>query len=147
MKQVYVPYWKWECYKSGMWLKVDKITESKMLDEAIEFTGNHILYGSAMSEVLKLWVNTMKHHLTNKSINRRAFLGHCAVFYKKQIPEYIVRMAWKHLDSNQRLLADLQAEKHIKQWELEYMRKSINTSQCGRIDVIKMGYQTKLHLS
>ena len=69
-----------------MWSKVDKITESKMLETAIEFTGNHTLYGNAMRDVVYKWNNTMKNHLTNPSINRRAFLGHCAVFYKLQIP-------------------------------------------------------------
>lgn len=38
----------------------------------------------------------MKNFLTNSSINRKAYLGHCAVFYKLQIPEYIVRISWKN---------------------------------------------------
>ena len=99
MKQVYIPYWKWECYKNGMWNKVDKKTESIMLETAIKFTGNHILYGKSMRNVVFKWFNTMENNLTNKSINRRAFLGHCAVFYKHQIPEYIVRKAWKELNN------------------------------------------------
>jgi len=147
MKQVYKPYWKWECYNCGMWNKVDKSIEEKMLIDAIEFTGNHILYGKAMSEVIYKWSNTMENHLTNKAINRRAFLGHCAVFYRLQIPEYIVRNAWKYLTEKQRILADNEAEKNIKEWELWYMRKLINTSKNGRNAVTKKEYQMKLHFN
>jgi hypothetical protein len=144
IKQKFIPYWNWECYKSGMWLKVDKITESEMLGEAIKFTSDHILYGRAMSEVIFKWVNSMDNFLTNKSINRKAYLGHCAVFYKKQIPEYIVRKAWKHLSDNQRVLANLEAEKNINKWMLIQKKELMNTSQDGRADVTKMGYQMRL---
>ena len=130
-----------------MWNKVDKKTESIMLETAIEFTGNHVLYGKSMNDVVFKWLNTMENHLTNKHINRMAFLGHCAVFYKLQIPEYIVRSAWKHLTDEQRRLADIQAENNIKEWELWYMKKLKNMSKCGKEDVTKTGYQTKLLLN
>lgn len=144
MKQVYKPYWLWECYKSGMWNKVSVNEEKRMLRDAITFTGNHILYGKSMKEVAYSWHNTMENHLTNKSINRRAFLGHCAVFYKHQIPEYIVRKAWKHLSKKQQVLADNIAEQTIKDWELWYKIKSNNTSKHGKKGATKTEYQMKL---
>ncbi len=130
-----------------MWNKVDKSAESTMLETAIKFTGNHILYGNSMRDVAFKWSNTMENHLTNKSINRRAFLGQCAVFYKHQIPEYIVRKAWKELSDEQRRLADLEAEKTIKEWEIWYMRKLEGTLKCGKNDAIKTGFQTRLRFS
>lgn len=147
MKQVYLPYWKWECYKSGMWNKVSSAQEHEMLKLAIEFTGNHILYGKAMKDVVFKWNNTMENHLTNVSINRKAFLGQCAVFFKYQIPEYIVRKAWKNLTIKQQILADNVAQQTIKEWELWYKRKLTNTLSCGKKDVIKMEYQMRLHLN
>jgi len=146
INQVYVPYYKWECYKHGMWFRVNKTQEVEMLKKAIEFTGNHVIYGEAMKEVVYLWKNTMKNHLTNPSINRRAFLGHCAVFYKLQIPEYIVRKAWKELTERQRILADNVAEQTIKEWELWYIRKLEITSNHGNQNAIKTGFQMKLQL-
>jgi hypothetical protein len=116
IKQVYIPYWEWEDYINGMWLKAPKEQESEMLIKAIEFTGNHIKYGLAMLEVSKKWPKTMLNNLTNQSINRRAFIGHCAVKYKIGIPEYITRMAWKELTDKQRFLADNIAEKTIKHY-------------------------------
>jgi len=147
MKQKYIEYWKWECYRSGMWKRVNKISQEKMLIKAISFTGDHIQYGNAMREVAYKWNNTMINHLTNKSINRRAFLGHCAVFYRLQIPEYIVRMAWKELNDKQRVLADNQAQNTINDWEAWYTRKLMNTLNSGKDDAIKTEYQTKLLLN
>ena len=144
MKQIYVPFYKWECYKAGMWNTVNKETEITMLNDAIEFTGDHVVYGDQMRLVVYKWPNTMKNHLTNKGINRRAFLGHCAVYYKLQIPEYIVRMAWKKLTDKQRRFADYEAEKTIKDWELWYMKKLENTLINGKDAVIKKEYQMKL---
>lgn len=76
-----------------MWFKVNKATEETMFSKAVEFTSNHKLYGAAMKKVVYSWNSTMTNHLTNKSINRKAFLGQCAVFYDLKIPEYIVRSA------------------------------------------------------
>jgi hypothetical protein len=117
--RVYIPYYDWEDWKNGMWSKVDQETESVMLKKAIEFTGDHVAYGSAMERVIKAWPKTMLNSLTNTGINRRAFLGHCAVMLELQIPEYIVRMAWKELTNEQQVLADAQAQKHIDNYERE----------------------------
>jgi hypothetical protein len=147
MRQIYIPYYKWECFNNGMWKKVnDKKTESELLDKAVLFTGNHIVYGKAMGKAIVLWKYSMLNFLTNKSMNRKAYLGHCAVFVEKQIPEYIVRMAWKRLTDKQRELADLEAEKYIKEWELHYMKKSMIILKLGKKDATHKEYQTKLLL-
>jgi hypothetical protein len=129
-----------------MWSKVNKNTEQKMLKSAIKFTGNHILYKQAMKQVVFEWENSMINFLTNKNINRRAYLGHCAVFYKLKIPEYIVRYAWKKLTDKQRYLADKVAEETIKEWELWYMQKLNNTLRNGKKNAILKEYQMKLQL-
>lgn len=144
IKQIYKPYWDWECYKSGMWNKTNKKEEEKLINIAVGFTGNHVLYGKSMKEVIYIWKNTMLNHLTNKSINRRAFLGHCAVFYKHQIPQQITRIAWKRLTNKQRYLADKVAEETIKEWELWLKRRLKNTLTNGKEDVIRTGFQMKL---
>ena len=124
MEQIYIPYWEWEDYKNGMWRKLNPKDEEKFIKFAVEFTGDHIKYGNAMKEVIKKWTKTMLNGLTNKSINKRAFLGHCAVSYKLNIPEYITRIAWKELTDKQRELADMVAQQTINQWEENYEREN-----------------------
>lgn len=146
IKQVYVPYWVWEDYNSGMWRKVDSETEKTMLNKAIEFTSDHIQYGNAMKEVIGTWRKTMLNTLTNPSVNKRAFLGHCAVCYKFGIPEYITRKAWKQLTDKQRILADHVAQKTIDEWQKNYILKSKDTLNHGRKNVTSQDYQIKLKL-
>lgn len=118
IKQVFIPYYEWEDWINGMWAKGNE----DHLQAAIEFTGDHVKYGAAMGEVIQAWPRTMLNSLTNKSINRHAFLGHCAVCFKLGIAESITRQAWGLLTDQQRFDADAQAEKYIKHWEYEYSR-------------------------
>ena len=147
MKQVYVQYQYWEDYKNGMWRKLSKSEESEHFERVLAFTSDYIKYGNAMKEVVKKWPNTMLNSLTNVSINRRAFLGHCACSYELNCPEYLTRKAWKYLTNQQRVLADNVAQQTIDEWVLNYKLKLLNTSKRGKKDVIKMGYQTKLQLN
>jgi hypothetical protein len=116
-KQQYVPYWEWEDYKNGMWRKLPKEDESNMLTKCIEFTGDWRKYGEAMRKVIEAWPKTMLNSLSNKSQNRRAFVGHCACSFEFDCPEYITRQAWKELTNQQRFDADKIAEYHIKTYE------------------------------
>lgn len=118
IKQVYVPYWEWEDWVNGMWNKTEN--EDELLTTAISFTGNYIDYGKAMQQVIIEWPRTMLNSLTNPSINKRAFLGHCAVCYKLKIPGYITRQAWKLLTDQQRFYADMIAQSTINEWNERY---------------------------
>lgn len=116
IKQIWTPYWEWEDWINGMWAKGD---ESR-LQEAVDFTGNWQLYGAAMLDVIFAWDRTMLNSLTNHSINKRAFLGHCAVCFRLGIQESITRMAWKELTDKQRYDADLIAQQTIDAWKEDF---------------------------
>lgn len=116
IKQHWTPYWEWEDYHNGMWKKGNE----DRLQEAIEFTGNWQKYGAAMLDVIFAWSRTMLNSLTNPSVNKRAFLGHCAVSYTIGITEDITRAAWKLLTDQQRYDADLIAQQTIQTWKQEY---------------------------
>jgi hypothetical protein len=118
IKRVYYPYWQWEDYQQGMWRILPKQEEQEYLNKAIEFTGNYKLYGSYMLKVLQEYPISCKQFLTNLSINRRAWIGHAACNIAINCPEYITRQAWKQLTDNQRILANLEADKAILKWEL-----------------------------
>ena len=126
IKRHYVHYLEWEDFKAGMWGKMPKQEESAMIERAIEFTGNDLIYGASMMEVIWNWPRTMLHNLTNPSLNKRAFLGHCAAFMKIQSPEYITRIAWWELTQLQRDLADEIAEKTINHWLLKRNTKQLS---------------------
>ncbi len=126
MKRIYVPWYKWECYANGMWRTVTKNEEQELLLEAIKFTGNHILYGNAMLDVILEWPNSMLHFLSNPSINKRAYLGHCAACLAIGSPEYITRLAWKELTDKQRIDADYIAQETLNEYFNEIKNKGIH---------------------
>jgi hypothetical protein len=131
MKQVWHPFWDWEDYKAGMWTKLSRDEERRLLPLAIEFTGDHFAYGAAMHRVIFEWPITMEHNLTNPSINHKAFVGHCAACLDRGYPEYITRAAWKVLTDQQQGLANWQAQKAIDKWIGAHIKKK---SQLGLFD-------------
>lgn len=87
------------------------------LQMAIEFTGNHELYGAAMRRVIKEWPFSCEHNLTNLEQNRKAWIGHAACALEIGLPEDIVRQAWGHLTKEQQDLANNEASEAIERWE------------------------------
>lgn len=100
-----------------MWESVGACT----LAEAIEFTGNHKLYGSWMAKVIKEWPVSCENALTNDRINRKAWLGHAAAAMAIGSPESLTRRAWSYLDDRQRTLANREAARYIGLWEADYI--------------------------
>jgi len=98
-----------------MWGRVKD--RQSYLEKAIEFTGDHELYGSWMRKVITDWPYSCEHNLTNKTINRKAWIGHAAVALAIQCPEDIVRQAWGFLSEDQRMRANMQADMAIAEWE------------------------------
>jgi len=117
MKQIYHHYLKWECYKNGMWRRTTKEEIDQHLQSAIVFTGSHEMYGNAMTNVCNNWKYSIDHHLSDKNINRKAYIGHAACNFEHGWSEGLVRMAWWHLTDEQRELANLQALRAIECYE------------------------------
>ncbi len=124
MKQIFHHYKEWEDYKAGMWRKISKKEEQEIIQGCIDFTGNHELYGAAMLRVIKEWPISCEHHLTNLSINRKAWIGHAACQLQFECPEYVTRMAWGKLTEQQQKEANAVAEIAIKQWEQNFLLSS-----------------------
>ena len=110
----------WEEVKYNMWGSVDD--RNKLLSWAIDFTGNHKLYGKWMKKVVHDWRYSCEHNLSNVQSNRRAWIGHAACAYKMKCPEDIVRAAWGFLSDEQRALANAEADKAIALWEEKYAK-------------------------
>lgn len=114
--RIYHPYWVWEEVSFNMW-GAPLSDKSELLRKAIEFTGDHELYGSYMLKVAKEWKYSCEHNLTNKEQNRRAWIGHAACALAFKCPEGIVREAWSHLTDEQRIKANQEADNAIEWWE------------------------------
>lgn len=120
MRQIFYHYKEWEDYNAGVWTKVDPQKEKDLLTWAVDFTSDHRRYGHAMKQVIKYWPKTTQHHLTNTSINQKAWVGHAACAFEKNCPEYITRMAWNLLTTEQQIKANNAAKDAILEWRKNF---------------------------
>jgi hypothetical protein len=114
--EIWHPYWLLEEFKSNMWGSVSD--RNSWLKKAIEFTGNHNLYGEWMLKVVDQWPMSCEHNLS-KAGDKRAWIGHAAVAIAIQCPEDIVRHAWSFLTNEQQNQANLKAEQAINYWKVK----------------------------
>ena len=123
MKRIFHHYEFWEDYANGMWRTLSRELEFEIIPLAVEFTGNHKLYGAAMLRVVSEWPISCEHNLTNVSINRKAWLGHAACCLEYGWPEYLVRQAWHSLTQKQQDDANERALEAIKTFESKHRKK------------------------
>jgi hypothetical protein len=121
--EIWHPYWAWEEVSHNMWGDVNK--RGEYLKKAIEFTGDHNLYGSYMIQVADHWKYSCEHNLTKSNINKKAWIGHAAVALAIQCPEDIVREAWGYLSNQQQELANMRAQEAINHWEVKQCQRLI----------------------
>lgn len=119
LKRVYHPYDEWEEIHYNMW---GSVSDFKLwLDKAIEFTGDHDLYGHYMIRVINEWPISCENALTDSYINKKAWLGHAAAALAINCPEHVTRKAWGYLSNEQQFLANKQAERAIRTWQNMYI--------------------------
>lgn len=100
-----------------MWRSVSKSEAVMLLQKAIVFTGDADLYGTYMQRVCREWPKSCEHNLTDRAMNRKAWIGHAATTLAINCPEQITRQAWRLLSEDQRVAANEQAANAIKSWE------------------------------
>lgn len=94
-----------------------------MFERAIQFTGDHVLYGSWMRRVIQEWPVACEHNLTSQQTNKLAWIGHAATSLAIKCPEMVTREAWGMLTQLQRDLANHQASIALQLWTKAYERK------------------------
>jgi len=119
LSRVYHPYNNWEEINFNMWGDVKD--EKSWLQKAIDFTGDHELYGRHMFRVIKEWPVSCENALTDSFINKKAWVGHAAAALAINCPEHITRKAWGFLTDEQKFLANKQAERAIRTWQNSYI--------------------------
>lgn len=117
IERMYHPYWDWEEIEFNMWGSVEN--KKEYLDWAIAFTGDSDIYGAYMMKVVIEWTKSCQHNLSNRTQNRKAWIGHAACAMAKGCPEHIVREAWGHLSEDQQVKANNKAQEAIDYWERE----------------------------
>lgn len=120
VRQVWHPIDRWEEIQHNMWGRVKD--RPAFLERAIQFTGNHELYGSFMFRVIREWPVSCENAFTDPHLNHKAWVGHAACALAMGCPEDIVRQAWGVLSDEQKLLANKEAERAVSDWFRAYLQ-------------------------
>jgi len=107
---------KWECHKAGFYAsKKDGMTSEECVKAFANFFSDMNLVRQAMNAVINEWHNSCEHYLTNKAMNRIAWLGQAAVCYATGIPSTFCS-GWSLLNEEQQEKANSIALDVINKW-------------------------------
>jgi hypothetical protein len=110
---------KWECYKAGFYKsKKENWTNEQCNEEFKRILTDNDLFESILEKVITEWKYSCEHYLTNKSMNRVAWLGQASVCYYSGIPSCYSE-AWFEIDKEKQDIANKTALKYLNKWLLE----------------------------
>lgn len=117
--RIFHTYDKWECHKAGFY----KSTKEGWSHEECENEFKRILsdaelFEDILKKVIKEWKYSCEHYLTNKSMNRIAWLGQAAVCYHSGVPSKYSN-AWFDMEQRFQDRANQIAFKYLNIWLLE----------------------------
>jgi len=143
IKQFYATIWEMEDVENNMYSnRLDKaqVEKSRLL------LINPNKFNEVIDLVFKNWKTSTAVNLSNKSINRKAWLGQASCLFHCKSNEKETKTAWFQLTDDEKIKANNIAELKIKQFESIWNGKLNSISKLGNKDVISMESQMKLNL-
>jgi len=124
---------KWECHKAGFYEnKKQGWSDEQCEAEYVRVLGDPELFGSVLQKLTKEWKHSCEHYLTNKSMNRIAWLGQAAVCYKSGVPSKYSG-AWFKLSEQEQAVANEVALKYLNIWLKENALAEIELNEAAII--------------
>lgn len=107
---------KWECHKAGFYKsQKEGMTADQCRQGYVEFLGDIERFDAALSGVCNEWKHSCEHYLTNKAMNRIAWLGQAACCYDSGIPS-VFCSGFNLLSEEQKQAANLKALEWLNLW-------------------------------
>jgi hypothetical protein len=127
--RIFHTFEKWECHKAGFYQsKKDGMTADQCEQAYADYLSNLDRFKEGLQGVLDNWINSCEHYLTNKSMNRIAWLGQAAMCYSTGIPSKFCA-GFNLLTKDQQNAADELALKYLNVWMNKYGRESISMDE------------------
>lgn len=115
-ERIFHTFDQWECYKAGFYsTTIDGMSKEDGERIYAEFLADEKQFRQALKKVTTEWVKSCEHYLTNKSMNRIAWLGQASVCYAKKIPSDC-RAGYHLLTDEQKAKADAIALEFLNKW-------------------------------
>jgi len=128
-ERIFHTYDKWECYKAGFYdTSKCGMTGNECELEFKSFLSNKKEFAIALECVITEWKYSCEHYLTNKSMNRIAWLRQASVCYARGIPSKY-KSAFHLLTKEQQAEADSLALKYLNEWLKANNRKEVSIEE------------------
>lgn len=128
--RIFYHFQYWECWKNGLYENNRK--DEDKIEKARKILCDVSLCDFHFSNVLSTWPISSKVHLSNKSINRQAWVGHASFCISHGANENEGISAWWKITKEEQIRANAIADYYIKKFEKENMPNVEKISRNGR---------------
>lgn len=116
---------KWECYPAGFYESNHPQKSHEACKRLFVNMFEEVnLFNQTLGDMIPEWKNSCEHYLSNKSMNRIAWLGQAAVCFKYGVPAKYSG-AWFDVSEERRQVADEVALEHLNNWLLDNGYKEV----------------------
>jgi hypothetical protein len=138
--RVFHTFDKWECHKAGFYAsKMEGMTQKDCENKYYEVLSNNDIFETALKGVINNWKHSCEHYLTNKAMNRIAWIGQAAVCYISGVPSKYCS-GWNLLSNEQQNEANNVALKYINVWMANNNRIEVSLE-----DALSIGRQVNIY--
>jgi ParB-like chromosome segregation protein Spo0J len=131
---------KWECHKAGFYANnKDGMTATQCENMYAEYLSDTERFKEGLDGVLRDWVNSCEHYLTNKAMNRIAWLGQAAMCYSTGVPAKFCA-GFNLLTVDQQDKANVTALEALNYWMRKYNRPEVTME-----DALSIGRQVNIY--
>jgi len=127
-------YEKWECHKAGFYATQKQgWTHEECKAEFKRILSDQKIFADTLEKVITEWKYSCEHYLTNRAMNRIAWLGQAAVCYLSGIPSRYSG-AWFEIDEETRKQADETALIYLNKWLKNNEQTELNFEEAVNIE-------------
>lgn len=127
--RIFHTFEKWECHKAGFYVsKKDGMTAEQCEQEYANYLSDDERFRNGLQGVLDNWINSCEHYLTNKAMNRIAWLGQAAMCYSTGIPSKFCA-GFNLLTNEQQEHANEVALEYLNKWMVKYNREPLTMDE------------------
>ena len=133
MKRIYHTWEKWECYPAGFYESApvgQQLTEQECTWLYYMMLSDLDIFESALQQVITEWKFSCEHYLSNKSMNRIAWLGQASACILLGIPACF-RGGFNLLSEQEQEAANLLALDYLNKWLAAQGEPSVTLDGAG----------------
>jgi len=138
--RIFHTFERWECHKAGFYAsKKEGMTQEQCENAYKDFLSDIPRFKEGLDGVIREWINSCEHYLTNKAMNRIAWLGQAAMCYSTGVPSKYCA-GFNLLTEAQQDEANACALQALNYWMKKYDRSAVTME-----DALSIGRQINIY--